>query len=402
MTRQQDETRAFLVQRAMLDDPEFLKGIVQGVLQQFLDTEMTAQLGAAPHERSDERRGYRCGFYERTLTTRVGRITLRVPRDREGRFSTQLFARYQRSEKAFVLALLEMYVQGVSTRKVASITEELCGAEVSKSQVSSLAAGLDAELAIWRGRPLQAYYPCVFVDATWLKVRRDGRVCNDAALIAVGVRNSGHREVLGIALADSESETSWNDLFRCLRNRGVEEVGLVVSDDHRGLIKALGRHFHGAGWQRCQVHLMRNLIGKTPKRRLGQTMALLKDVLSAQDRAEANRRLVKMVKEVSSWDASLADWLEEAVPDALTLHDWPTGHHRHIRSTNMLERYHGELKRRTRVVRIFPNREAALRLVTALMMEQDEEWTTGRRYLNPDLWQQQKQETSQTEAKRAG
>lgn len=400
MTQRQDETSTALKQLALVDDPEFLGGIVQRVLQQFLDTEMTAQLGAEPHERSEDRRGYRCGSYERTLTTRVGRITLRVPRDREGRFSTQLFARYQRSEKAFVLALLEMYVQGVSTRKVTAVAEALCGTEVSKSQVSSLTVGLDAELAIWRNRALQKRYPYVLVDATWLKVRHDGRVCNDAVLIAVGVRDTGHREVLGVALADSESEASWNDLFRDLRDRGVEDVGLVVSDDHRGLVKALSRHFHGAGWQRCQVHLMRNLIAKTPKRRLGRMTAALKDVFAASDRTEATRRLAVMVEEVSSWDTTLANWLEEAVPDALSLHDWPNGHHRHIRSTNMLERHHGELKRRTRVVRIFPNRDAALRLVSALLMETDEEWTTGRRYLNPDLWQ--RKEESQTEARRAG
>jgi len=402
MTRQQDDASAALTQLALMDDPEFLREIVQTALQRFLDMEMTAHLGAGPHERNEDRQGYRCGSYERSLTTRVGRITLRVPRDREGRFSTQLFARYQRSEKAFVLALLEMYVQVVSTRKVAAITEELCGTEVSKSQVSSLTVGLDAELAIWRNRALQKRYRYVFVDATWLKVRHDGRVTNDAALIAMGVRDTGHREVLGVALADSESEASWNDLFRGLRDRGVEDVGLVISDDHRGLVNALGRHFHGAGWQRCQVHLMRNLIAKAPKKRLGELTAALKDVFSAPDLEEADRRLALMVADVSDWDEELAIWLETHVPDSLTLYDWPSGHHRNIRSTNMLERHHSELKRRTRVVRIFPNRNAALRLISALLMETEEEWTTGRRYLNPDLWQQQQQEESQAEAKRAG
>lgn len=402
MTHREDVTSAALTQWALLDDSDFLREIVQGALQRVLDAEMTAQLGASPHERTEGRQGYRCGSYTRMLTTRVGRIELQVPRDREGRFQTQLFMRYQRSEKAFVLALLEMYVQGVSTRKVAAITEELCGMEVSKSMVSSLTVGLDAEVAIWRNRALQARYPYVFVDATWLRARTDGRVRNDAALMAVGVRESGHREVLGVILADSESEASWNAMFRDLRDRGVNEVGLVISDDHRGLVNALGRHFHGAGWQRCQVHLMRNLIAKTSKRRLGQTVALLKDVFAAPDRAEANRRLGLMVAEVAGWDRELAAWLETNVPDSLTIYDWPTGHHRSIRSTNMLERHHSELKRRTRVVRIFPNRNAALRLISALLMETDEEWTTGRRYLNPDLWLNQNQEAKQTEAKRAG
>jgi transposase-like protein len=402
MTQQQDEMRAALTQQVLFDEPDFLREIVQVIVQRMLDAEMTAHLGAKPHERSEDRQGYRCGSYPRTLTTRVGKIELQVPRDRDGRFQTQLFARYQRSEKAFVLALMEMYVQGVSTRKVAAITEELCGTEVSKSQVSSLTVGLDAEIAIWRNRALQKRYPYVFVDATWFRARQDGRVHNDAALIAVGVRESGHREVLGVALADSESEASWNDLFRDLRDRGVEDVGLVISDDHRGLVKALGRHFHGASWQRCQVHLMRNLISKVPKSRLGQVTAALKDVFSASGRKEAERRLGVMVDDVNGWDEELAVWLEAHVPDSLTLYDWPSGHHRNIRSTNMLERHHSELKRRTRVVRIFPNRTAALRLISALLMETDEEWTTGRRYLNPDPWKQQEQDERQTEATRAG
>ena len=402
MTQQQDVDRLVELQASLLDDPEFLRGIVQVALQRFLDTEQTFHLGAAPHERTEDRQGYRCGSYARTLTTRVGKIMLQVPRDRDGRFQTQLFARYQRSEKAFVLALLEMYVQGVSTRKVAAITEELCGTEVSKSMVSSLAVGLDAELAIWRNRALQPFYPYVFVDATVLKARTPGRSnSNEAALLAVGVREDGHREALGVMLADSESEASWQDLFRDLRNRGVDRVGLVISDDHSGLVKAMGRCFHGASWQRCQVHLMRNLIRHTPASRQGEVIRMLQDVFAAKDRPEADRRLRVMVEAVAAWKPALADWLEEAVPDTLTIYDWPEKHHRHIRTTNMLERYNGELKRRTRVVRIFPNRESALRLVTALVVEMDEEWTTGRRYVNPDLWDD-KQLHPEARAREAG
>lgn len=393
MTRVKSDAEVLLMQEALLDDPDFLRSVMQATLQQFLDKEQTFQLGAEPHERTEERLGYRCGSYERTLLTRVGRITLRVPRDREGRFSTQLFNRYQRSEKAFVLTLIEMYVQGVSTRKVAKITEELCGVEVSKSQVSALAAGLDAELAIWRNRPLQAHYPYVYVDATMLKTRTETRSnSNEAALLAVGVRESGHREILGVLLADSESEASWSTMFSDLRERGVESVGLVISDDHRGLVNAVERHFHGASWQRCQVHVMRNLIAKCPKKRLKEVVPMMKDVFSAPDRTEADRRLKMMMETVSTWNEDLADWLETAIPDALSIHDWPTEHHRQIRTTNMLERYHGELKRRTRVVRIFPNRASCLRLVTAMVMEMDELWTTGRRYVNPDMWEEENKE----------
>jgi len=380
MTRQQDETRAFLLQRAMLDDPEFLKGIVQGVLQQFLDTEMTAQLGAAPHERSDERRGYRCGSYERTLTTRVGRITLRVPRDREGRFSTQLFARYQRSEKAFVLALLEMYVQGVSTRKVASITEELCGAEVSKSQVSSLAAGLDAELAIWRGRPVGAC-PYLFVDARYEKVRHQERVVSMAVQIVYGVTAEGQRTILDVSVSHSENEADYKRLFRGLKERGLTGVELVISDDHEGLKKASQACFPSVCWQRCQVHFLRNLLMRVRKPDRGWILAAMKDVFASPDKQTAHSRLSALLTRLGGPYPQITDWLEEDGPETLTVYDFPAEHRRRLRTTNNIERLNQEIKRRTRVVRIFPNEASCLRLVTALCQEQSEVWETERRYL---------------------
>jgi putative transposase len=250
-----------LAQAILLDDPDFLRGIVERALQAVLEGEMTAHLGAARYERGEGRTGYRNGHKPRSLTTRVGTLELRVPQDRDGTFSTDLFARYQRSEQALVTALMEMYLQGVSTRNVAAITEELCGTAFSKSHISALVGRLDPELKAWRERPLTAAYPYLVVDARYEHARVDGRVVTLAVLVVAGVRDDGRREVLAVEEADTESEATYHDLFRRLRDRGLRGVELVTSDDHRGLKAAIDRHFQGASWQRCQVHFARNLLG---------------------------------------------------------------------------------------------------------------------------------------------
>lgn len=263
-------------QAILLDDPGFLRGIVERTVQAILDEEMTAHLGAARYERGEGRTGYRNGSKPRTLTTRVGVLTLRVPQDRDGTFSTDLFARYQRSEQALVTTLMEMYVQGVSTRKVAAITEELCGTSISKSQVSALVGRLDPELAAWRSRPLTAAaYPYLVVDARYEHARVDGRVVSLGVLIVAGVRDDGRREILAVEEADTESEATYHDLFKRLKERGLRGVELVTSDDHQGLTAAIERHFQGASWQRCQVHFMRNVLGMVSLRhrpRLGEEL----------------------------------------------------------------------------------------------------------------------------------
>ena len=254
--------RARLAQAILVNDPDFLRGIVERALQAILEEEMTAHLGAARYERGEGRTGYRNGHKARTLTTRVGTLELRVPQDRDGTFSTELFARYQRSEQALVTTLMEMYVQGVSTRKVAAITEALCGTGVSKSQVSALVGRLDPELRAWRERPLAAAaYPYLVVDARYEHARVDGRVVSVGVLVVAGVRDDGRREVLAVEEADTESEASYQDLFKRLKDRGLRGVELVTSDDHRGLKAAIERHFQGASRQRCQVHFGRNLAG---------------------------------------------------------------------------------------------------------------------------------------------
>lgn len=248
-----------LVQGPLLDDPGFLKEIVQNVVQEVLEAEMTEHIGAAPHERTDARKGHRNGYKPRALRTRVGTLNLLVPQDREGTFSTRLFSRYQRNEKALVLALMEMYVEGVSTRKVKDITEELCGASFSKSLVSSLAGRLDSELQSWRTRPLEAEgYPYLLVDARYEKVRSGGRVVSQGVLVASAVREpDGFREILAVEVADTESEATYQELFRSLKARGLKGVELVISDDHEGLKSAIERHFQGASWQSAAKCTMR-------------------------------------------------------------------------------------------------------------------------------------------------
>src|ERR671911_2170141 len=263
MTTDHRKREAQAAQGVLIDDADFLREIVQRVLQEVLEAEMTEHLGAAPHQRTEARKGHRNGYKPRALRTRVGTLNLLVPQDREGTFSTRLFSRYQRNEKALVLALMEMYVEGVSTRKVKHITEELCGTTFSKSLISSLAGRLDAELEAWRSRPLEAEgYPYLFVDARYEKVRVGSRIVSQGVLVVSGVREpDGLREILAVEVADTESEATYHELFRSLKSRGLKGVELVVSDDHEGLKSAVERHFQGASWQRCQVHYMRNLLG---------------------------------------------------------------------------------------------------------------------------------------------
>jgi putative transposase len=376
---------AELAQEVLLDDPGFLRQIVERVVQQMLEAEMTEHVGAAPHERTDARKGHRNGYKPRTLRTRVGTLNLLVPQDREGTFSTRLFSRYQRNEKALVLALMEMYVEGVSTRKVKDITEELCGTSFSKSLVSSLAGSLDAELRAWRNRQLEGMaYPYLFVDARYEKARVGHGVVSQGVLVVSAVRQDGFREILAVEVADTESEAVYHELFRSLKARGLKGVELVVSDDHEGLKGAVKRHFQGAtSWQRCQVHYARNLLGTVGAKRRKELAADLRGIFAAPDRRSA-LELASSVAE--KWRGNgyekVSEHVEEHIEECLACLAFPESHRRRIRTTNALERFNQELKRRTRVVRIFPNRQACLRLVSALAVEQSEEWLTGRRYLD--------------------
>jgi putative transposase len=367
----------------LTDDPDFLRVLVEKVVQAVLEAEMTAHLQAEPYERSAERRGYRNGSRPRQLNTRVGTLTLQVPQDREGTFSTQLFARYQRNEKALVLALMEMYVEGVSTRKVREITEVLCGTSFSKSLVSELAVQLDTELAAWRHRPLtETTYPYLSVDARYEHVRQGGQIVSQGVLIVAGVRADGHREIVAIEVADTESEATYHHLFADLKARGLSGVRLVTSDSHAGLKAAIDRHFQGASWQRCQVHFARELVKMVGAGRRGELATDLRDIFAATTRAQAMATAEVVAARWQSSHPAVARLLEEGVEDCLACLAFPAAHRARIRTTNGLERLNEEIKRRTRVVRIFPNSEACLRLVTALCVEQSEEWLSGRRYLD--------------------
>ena len=384
MTNDHRRPEAPTAQGVLLDDADFLREIVERVLQEVLEAEMTEHVGAAPHERTDARKGHRNGYKPRTLHTRVGTLNLLIPQDREGTFSTRLFSRYQRNEKALVLALMEMYVEGISTRKVKDITEELCGTSFSKSLISHLAGSLDAELRAWRNRRLEGMaYPYLFVDARYEKARVRHGVVSQGVLVVSAVRQDGFREILAVEVADTESEAVYHELLRSLKARGLKGVELVVSDDHEGLKAAVERHFQGASWQRCQVHYARNLLGMVGAKRRKELAADLRGVFATPDRRSA-LELASCVAE--KWrekgHEKIAYHLEEHIEECLACLTFPEAHRRRIHTTNGLERFNQELKRRTRVVRIFPNREACLRLVSALAVEVSEEWLTGRRYLD--------------------
>jgi transposase-like protein len=370
-------------QSILTDDPDFLRCVVERVVQEVLEAEMTAHLHAEPYERNATRTGYRNGYKPRQLNTRVGTLSLQAPQDRDGTFSTQLFARYQRSEKALVLALMEMYVEGVSTRKVREITEVLCGTSFSKSLVSELAGQLDMELDAWRNRPLtETTYPYLSVDARYEHVRQGGQIVSQGVLIVAGVRADGQREILAVAIADTESEATYHQLFRDLKARGLSGVRLVTSDAHKGLKAAIDRHFQGASWQRCQVHFSRDLVGMVGAGRRGELAADLREIFAATTREQALTTAEAVARRWEPTHPAVARVLDEGVEDCLACLAFPLAHRIRIRTTNGLERLNEEIKRRTRVVRIFPNPAACLRLVTAVCVEQSEEWVSGRCYLD--------------------
>ncbi len=373
------------LQGALLDDPEFLREIVERVVQGILEAEMEAHIGAAPYERNKERRGQRNGYKPRMLRTRVGTLNLAIPQDREGTFSTSIFARYQRNEKALVLSLMEMYIQGVSTRKVKEITEVLCGTSFSKSQVSALAGGLDAELNAWRKRPLSSRsYPIIFVDAHYQDVRIGGRVISQGVLIVKAIRGDGKREILAVEVADTESESTYNELFSDLKDRGLSGVLLVVSDAHKGLKKAAKRYFQGASWQRCQVHFSGNAMGLVKRAKRKEVAADIRKIFTADEKAEARRLANEAMTKWQETNPKVTVLIDEHIEECFSAFDFPASIRPRIRSTNGLERFHEEVRRRTRVVRIFPNRESCLRLISAICVEHSEEWTSGKRYVNPE------------------
>jgi transposase-like protein len=346
----------------LLSSQDGLAKLVEGILNPILEAQMTESLGAEKHERADERIGYRNGYRPRQLYTRVGPVTLQVPQTRDSSFSTDLFKRYQRSEQAFVLALMEMVVNDVSTRKITHITEELCGVSFSKSTVSHLYTGLDARVRAFNERRFDGLkFPFIMVDAMFIKCR----------------------EILGVQIGDTESFATWEETFRWLKARGLTGVMYVISDQHAGLVEAAKKHFQGATWQRCQVHLMRNILGFCALRHRKAVADKAKLILQAPDMTEARRRLNEFVEEFESKVPKAVNCLEEAFEDAMAVMVLPDKYRKRLRTMNMQERLNEEIRRRERVIRIFPNDDSALRLIGALFAEFNEQWQT-RRYLDMD------------------
>lgn len=370
------------IKEILAEDQDLLKALVAETLQQTLEVEMDEALAAEKSERTPNRLGYRSGYYGRTLVTRVGKIELRVPQDRQGRFRTEVFERYQRSEKALVMAMMEMYLQGVSTRKVKAITEELCGHEFSSSSVSRIVARLDEELEKFSRRRLEEDYPYLILDARYEKVREDGAVRSQAVLIAIGIDWEGRRNVLAVELANRESASSWKELLTSLRDRGLRGVQLAISDDHAGLKRAIREVLPEAIWQRCYVHFLRNALDYLPRKANEDCLMELRWLYDRRNVEEARRDLAAWLTKWTKRYPKLCVWVEQNIEETLSFYRLPRQHHKNLKSTNMLERIMEEIKRRTLVVRIFPNIPSCLRLVRALAVEMHENWIEAIRYLN--------------------
>ena len=355
---------------------------IQILVDEAMKLERTEVLGAQPYERTAERRGYANGFKPKTVQTRMGSLQLSVPQTRDVEFYPSALERGQRSERALKLAVAEMYLQGVSTRKVTTVMETLCGFDVTSTQVSRAVGLLDEELTKWRDRPL-GEMTYLLLDARYEKVRIAGAVNSCALLIAVGITPEGQRSILGVSVSLSEAEVHWREFLASLQERGLHGVQLITSDDHSGLKEARLARFSGVPWQRCQFHLAQNLLDHVPKN-LSQEEASadLRGVFNAPNRMEADRLLQKMVDKYVETAPKLADWLEANIPEGLTVLDFSEKHRRRLRTNNMLERLNREVKRRTRVATLFPNEDSLLRLATAVLMEMDEEWQTQKRYLS--------------------
>lgn len=370
-----------LLEQIVTEGFDALPELIRVLLNAAMHIERQQYLSAGPYERSPKRRGHANGYKPKTISTRLGEITCAVPQVREGGFYPQALEKGQRSERALTLALAEMYVQGVSTRKVKAITEQLCGTEISSSQVSRAAGLLDETLKAWRSRPLGeiAY---LYLDARYEKVREDGQIRDAAVLIASGVDLQGKRQILGLSVSLSEAEIHWRTFLQGLVARGLSGIQLITSDDHAGLQAARRAVFGGIPWQRCQFHLQRNAGAYVPRKDMLSTVAEdIRTIFNAPNRATAEAYLAKTVKKYEQSASRLADWMEKNIPQGLTVFDFPSAHRRRIRTTNGLERVNREIRRRTQVVSIFPNEASCLRLISAILMEIDEAWQTGKRYL---------------------
>jgi transposase-like protein len=377
MTHQNDYTlTSELAEKGLEAVPELLRVLINHAMQ----AERAKYLQAEQYERTEDRQGHANGYKPKTVRTRIGEITFAVPQVREGGFYPSALEKGLRSERALVATLAEMYVQGVSTRKVKAITEELCGVEISGMQVSRATAQLDAVLQEWRERPLgEVTY--LYVDARYEKVRQAGQVRDAAVLMATGITPKGKRQVLGVSISLSEHEVHWKTFLKSLKDRGMSGVKLVISDDHQGLGAARRSVLGSVPWQRCQFHLQQNAGAYVPKQSMRVEVAAdIRSMFNTPDRKTAEAFLQEAIQKYAVSAPALSAWLEENLSEGFTVFDFPLGHRKSIRTSNSLERINKEIRRRTRVVGVFPNEASCLRLISALLMEISEEWQIGKHY----------------------
>ena len=385
MTQPEFDTEVFKEAMQLLQQggTEGMSGAFRILIDEAMKIERSETLGASPYERTDERRGYANGFKPKTLSTRVGTFPVRVPQVRgDVEFYPSALERGERSDRTLIAAIAEMYIQGVSTRKVTKVLEKLCGTNITSAQVSRATATLDVELQAWRDRELEET-PYLILDALYEKVRIDGVIQSVAILVAVGVREDGKRSVLGTVCSTSEGEVHWREFLLSLKERGLKGVTFVTSDDHEGLKNAIKTVFLGASWQRCQTHLQRNASAYVPKVDMrGAVSADIRDIFDSPDLEEAERRLAVAVKKYEKSASRLSHWMEDNLRESFAVFALPKGHRKRMRTSNMLERMNKEIRRRTGVVGIFPNEASVLRLVTAVVAEISDEWEIGKIYLN--------------------
>ena len=369
--------------------------IVRLGIQQLMELDRDEHIGVGSYERGEERRSQRNGYKSRQLYTRVGTLILRVPQTRDGEFYPAILERYQRSEKALVLALAEAYIHGVSTRKMKIITEQLMGREFSSTAISRFSAQLDAELDTWRERSFTKEYPYVVVDARYESCRVDGKIIDIAVLIAIGIDSDGYRHVLGVETSWAETSDSWDRFIEGLKQRGLRGVRLFTSDDHPGIHPAIKRHYPGAIWQRCQRHFLVNALDRVPRSQRDELHKLLRHAWDSETYQDAKDRLDQISIHYQDKYPDLAMFISEHGWETLGIYDAaPVEHHIRLRTTNMIERVNQELKRRSKVVRIFPNTVSCRRLFTALLKEWHEDWVHGRKYLDMENLKEFEQDKS--------
>ncbi|MFO8062009.1 MAG: IS256 family transposase [bacterium] len=391
MTRRKDyntEIGISEVEGLFNDNSDMLRQMLQNMIQAILEEEIVEYLHAGKYERTEDRRGQRNGYKPRTINTRVGPLELQKPQSRDSGFDTKLFERYQRSEKALRLALIESYIQGVSTRKTKRITEELCGTEFSATTISNLTKKLDTELEKFRNRDLSGKeYKYLMIDARYEKgrKRKNGAIVDRAVLVVAGITEKGYREIIGVDVANLESEGTWSEIFRSMRDRGLHGVEYIVSDAHKGIKKAIQKEFTGCKWQRCRVHFVRNILNQIKKKDTHIILKALDYIFESDRMDQARSRKERVVEYLEDIDPKIASKIDEEIEETLTVLTLPKPHRKRMKSTNMVERLNERLKQRTKVVRIFPNDESCLRLITALLKEVHEDWITGRRYLIMDV-----------------